>query len=176
VELISRMMDGSITYDPEGRLEPVLSGPGAKQEDKIERLKEVPLFEECSQRQLRSVARIARGFDVAAGTVLTRAGEPGDEFFLIIDGTARADVSTDRHVLLHPGEFFGEMSLLDGGPRSATVVADTSARLLVISRRHFSALLRDVPGLTQTILVTLSRRVREAEERAERLGSAPSGL
>jgi CRP-like cAMP-binding protein len=169
-------MDGSIPYDPEGRLEPVLSGPGAKQEDKIERLKEVSLFEECSQRQLRSVARIARGFDVAAGTVLTRAGEPGDEFFLIIDGTARADVSTDRHVLLHPGEFFGEMSLLDGGPRSATVVADTSVRLLVISRRHFSALLRDVPGLTQTILATLSRRVREAEERAERLGSTSSGL
>ncbi len=90
--------------------------------------------------------------------------------------TARADVSPDRHVLLHPGEFFGEMSLLDGGPRSASVVADTSVRLLVISRRHFSALLRDVPGLTQTILVTLSRRVREAEERAERLGSTSSGL
>jgi CRP-like cAMP-binding protein len=107
--------------------------------------------------------------------VLTRAGEPGDEFFLIIDGTARADVSTDRHVLLHPGEFFGEMSLLDGGPRSATVVAGTSVRLLVISRRYFSALLRDVPGLTQTILVTLSKRVRQAEERAERLGSASSG-
>jgi hypothetical protein len=62
VELISRMMDGSIPYDPGGRLESVLSGPGAKQEDKIERLKEVSLFEACSQRQLRSVARIARVF------------------------------------------------------------------------------------------------------------------
>lgn len=176
MELISRMMDGSIPYDPEGRLEPVSSGPGARQEDKIERLQEVSLFEGCSQRQLRSVAKIARVFDVAAGTVLTRAGEPGDEFFLIIDGIARADVSTDRHVLLHPGEFFGEMSLLDGGPRSATVVADTPVRLLVISRRHFAVLLRDVPGLTQTILVTLSQRVRKAEERAERLGSASTGL
>jgi len=169
VELISRMMDGSIPYDPEGRLEPVLSGPGAKQEDKIERLKEVALFEACSQRQLRSVARIARVFDVAAGTLLTRAGEPGDEFFLIIDGTARAEVSAQKHVLLHPGEFFGEMSLLDGGPRSATVVADTPLRLLVISRRHFAGLLKDVPGLTETLLVTLSRRVRQAEDRAERL-------
>ena len=169
MELISRMMDGSIPYDPEGRLEPVLSGPGAKQEDKIERLKEVALFEACSQRQLRSVARIARVFDVAAGTLLTRAGEPGDEFFLIIDGTARAEVSAQKHVLLHPGEFFGEMSLLDGGPRSATVVADTPLRLLVISRRHFAGLLKDVPGLTETLLVTLSRRVRQAEDRAERL-------
>jgi CRP-like cAMP-binding protein len=168
VELIGRMMDGSISYDPEGRLEAVLSGAGAKQEDKIERLKEVSLFEACSQRQLRSVARIARVFDVAAGTLLTRVGEPGDEFFLIIDGTARAEVSAQKHVLLHPGEFFGEMSLLDGGPRSATVVADTPLRLLVISRRHFAVLLKDVPGLTETLLVTLSRRVRQAEERAER--------
>jgi hypothetical protein len=59
-------MDGSIPYDPEGRLEPVSAGLGVKQDDKIERLKEVPLFEACSQRQLRSVAKIARVFDVAA--------------------------------------------------------------------------------------------------------------
>jgi CRP-like cAMP-binding protein len=176
MELISRMMDGSIPYDPEGRLEPVSSGRGAKQDDKIERLKEVPLFEGCSQRQLRSVAKIARVFDVAADTVLTRAGEAGDEFFLIIDGTARVEVSTEKHVLLHPGEFFGEMSLLDGGPRSATVIADTPVRLLVISRRHFSVLLKEVPGLTQTLLITLSRRVRQAEEQAEHLRAPSTGL
>ena len=176
MELISRMMDGSIPYSAEGRLEPVSAGPGAKQDDKIERLKEVPLFEGCSQRQLRSVAKIARVFDVAADTVLTRAGEPGDEFFLIIDGTARAEVSAEKQVPLHPGEFFGEMSLLDGGPRSATVVADTPVRLLVISRRHFSVLLKEVPGLTQTLLITLSRRVRQAEEQAERLRAPSTGL
>jgi CRP-like cAMP-binding protein len=68
------------------------------------------------------------------------------------------------------------MSLLDGGPRSATVVADTPIRLLVISRRHFSELLKDVPGLTPTLLATLSKRVRQAEERAERLASASAGL
>jgi len=176
VEIITRMMDGSISYDPEGRLEPVTSGPGAKQEDKIERLKEVPIFEGCSQKQLRSVAKITRVFDVAADTVLARAGEPGDEFFLIIDGTARVEVSPEKRVRLRPGEFFGEMSILDGGPRSATVVADTPVRLLVISRRHFSMLLKDVPGLTQTLLVTLSNRVRQAEERAERLRSGSTGL
>jgi CRP/FNR family cyclic AMP-dependent transcriptional regulator len=176
MELISRILDGSISYDPGGRLEPVSAGPGAKQDDKIERLKEVPLFEACSQRQLRRVAKIARVFDVAAGTVLTRAGEPGDEFFLLLDGTARVVVSAEKHVPVHPGEFFGEMSLLDGGPRSATVVAETPIRLLVISRRHFSGLLKDVPGLTPTLLVTLSKRVRQAEERAERLASASAGL
>jgi CRP/FNR family transcriptional regulator, cyclic AMP receptor protein len=176
MELITRMMDGSISYDPEGRLKPVSSGPGAKQEDKIERLKELPIFERCNQRQLRSVAKIARVFDVAAGTVLARAGEPGNEFFLIIDGSVRVEVPSEAHVLQHPGEFFGEMSILDGGPRSATVIADSPVRLLVISRRQFSILLEDVPGLTQTLLVTLSRRVREAEARAERLGTALAGL
>jgi CRP-like cAMP-binding protein len=167
-------MDGSIPYDAQGRLEPVSSGRGTNQDDRIERLKEVPLFEGCSQRQL--VAKIARVFDVAADTVLTRAGEPGDEFFLIIDGTARVDVSAEKHVPLHPGEFFGEMSLLDGGPRSATVVAGTPVRLLVISRRHFSVLLKEVPGLTQTLLITLSKRVRQAEEQTERLRLASTGL
>jgi CRP-like cAMP-binding protein len=176
MELITRMMDGSISYDPEGRLKPVSSGPGARQEDKIERLKELPIFEGCNQRQLRSVAKIARVFDVAAGTVLARAGEPGNEFFLIIDGSVRVEVSSEAHVLLHPGGFFGEMSILDGGPRSATVIADSPVRLLVISRRQFSMLLEDVPGLTQTLLATLSRRVREAEARAERLGTALTGL
>ncbi len=176
MELISRMLDGSIPYGPEGRLEPVSSGPGARQEDKIERLKDVPLFEECSQKQLRRVARIAQVFDVPPGTVLTRAGEPGDEFFLIIDGSARVDVSAEQRVLMGPGKFFGEMSLLDGGPRSATVIADTPIRLLVIRRQNFSELLEDVPGLIQSLLVTLSKRVRQAEERAERLAAASTGL
>ena len=176
MELIGRMMDGSFDYDPGGRFEPVSAGPGARQEDKMERLSEVPLFEECSKKQLRSLAKITKVFDVAVDTVLARAGEPGDEFFLITDGSARVEVSPDQHVLLGPGKFFGEMSLLDGGPRSATVSASTPVRLLVISRLNFAELLKKVPGLTETLLVTLSRRVRQAEERAERPGAAATGL
>lgn len=176
MELVSRMMDGSIAYDPKARLEPVVSGAAVKQGDKIERLKEVPIFEGCSQRQLRSVARIARVVDAPAGTMLTRADEPGDEFFLILDGTASVEVAAEERVPLRPGAFFGEMSLLDGGPRSATVVAETPVRFLVIMRRNFSVLLKDVPGLTQSLLVTLSRRVRQAEARAERLGGASAGI
>jgi len=176
MELVSRMMDGSISYDPKARLEPVLSGATVKEGDKIERLKEVRIFEECSQRQLRSIARIARVFDAPAGTILTRADEPGDEFFLILDGTASVDVATEKRGPLRPGAFFGEMSLLDGGPRSATIVAETPVRLLVISRRNFFVLLKDVPGLNQSLLMTLSRRVRQAEESAERMGGALAGL
>jgi hypothetical protein len=81
VELVSRMMDGSISYDPKARLEPVLSGAAVKHGEKIERLEEVPIFDECSQRQLRNMTRIAQVFDAPAGTMLTRADEPGHEFF-----------------------------------------------------------------------------------------------
>jgi quercetin dioxygenase-like cupin family protein len=168
VEFLSRMMDGSIFRDAKDRLDPVLSGFAGGHEGAA-KLKEVPIFEGCSQRQLRSVARIARVFEAPAGTVLTRVGDPGDEFFLILDGTVSVDVSAGRPVLLRPGEFFGEMSLLDGDPRSATVVTDTPVRLLVIHRGDFSFLRREVPELTQILLVTLSRRVRQAEARAERM-------
>jgi CRP/FNR family transcriptional regulator/CRP/FNR family cyclic AMP-dependent transcriptional regulator len=63
-----------------------------------------------------------------------------------------------------PGEFFGEMSLLDGQPRSATVVADTPMRMLVIPRREFVTLLREVPSLTERILIALCQRLRHAEQ------------
>ena len=171
MELLSRMMDGSILHDVQNRLEPVLSGCGVRQEGPA-KLQEVPIFEGCSQQQLESVARIARVFEAPAGTVLTRAGDPGDEFFLILDGTVSVGVSGGEPVPLRPGEFFGEMSLLDGDPRSATVVTDTAVRLLVVNRGDFSLLRREVPELTQILLVTLSRRVRQAEARAERMSWA----
>jgi CRP/FNR family cyclic AMP-dependent transcriptional regulator len=171
MELLSRMMDGSIFHDAKSRLEPVLSGSAVRQEGST-KLQEVPIFEGCSQRQLQSVAGIARVFEAPAGTVLTRAGDPGDEFFLILDGTVSVGVSIGQPVLLRPGEFFGEMSLLDGDPRSATVVTDTPVRLLVVNRGDFSLLRREVPELTQILLVTLSRRVRQAEARVERMGGA----
>ncbi len=175
MELVSRMMDGSLSYDPKSRLGPVLSGFAVQQKGQIA-LRELAIFEGCSQKQLRSVARIARVLDAPAGTVLTRIGDPGDEFFLILDGTVSVDVLAGRPVPLRPGSFFGEMSLLDGGPRSATVVSETPVRLLVVNRGDFSVLRREVPELTQILLVTLSRRVRHAEQRADRMGATSGSL
>jgi CRP-like cAMP-binding protein len=134
------------------------------------------MFEGCSERQLRSIARIARVFDAQPGTVITRAGEPGNEFYLILDGTVSVDLSVGRPVSLRPGEFFAEMSLLDGNPRSATIVTDTPVRLLVINRENFSVFRREVPDLTQILLVTLSRRVRQAEQRADPMGATSASL
>jgi CRP-like cAMP-binding protein len=173
MELVGRMMDGSIPFGGPGRLEPVASGSGLDHDQKMRRLEEVTIFQDCNDAQLEAVARVAGVFEGPSGTVLTRAGEPGEEFYLILDGTVRVDVSPTKQVLLRPGEFFGEMSLLDGEPRSATVVAETPLRLIVIKRRDFSTLLEQVPGLTQTLLATLSRRLRQAEralaERAREL-------
>jgi CRP-like cAMP-binding protein len=133
-------------------------------DEKITHLERLPLFEDCSLRQLRAVADISTVVEVPERTVLTRAGEPGDEFFVIIDGTALVTLSPQKRHRMHPGEFFGEMSLLDGGPRSATVKAETDLRLLVIGRSHFWRLLREVPGLTERVLVTLSRRIRQHQQ------------
>ncbi|MBI2158647.1 MAG: cyclic nucleotide-binding domain-containing protein, partial [Candidatus Rokubacteria bacterium] len=101
--------------------------------------------------------------EVPARTQLTRMGEPGDEFFIIIDGSALVTLSPHRRGRIKPGEFFGEMSLIDGEPRSANVKAETDLRLLVIDRSHFWTLLREVPELTEKVLVTLSRRVRNLQ-------------
>ena len=163
MELVGRMMDGSIAYGDRRDLEPVPSAQSIGQDEKMERLEEVPLFRACTRRQLRAIARIAEIFDAPAGTVVIRAGEPGEEFFLIVDGTARVHVSARKRLRLQPGDFFGEMSLLDGEPRSASVVAETSLRLLVIARKNFAALFDKAPDLSRTLMATLSRRVRQAE-------------
>ncbi|HEY7650945.1 MAG TPA: cyclic nucleotide-binding domain-containing protein [Methylomirabilota bacterium] len=165
MELVGRMLDGSIPYSIRGALQRTgLFGSRVSQDSKIERLEDVPLFEGCTRRQLRAVARIADVLEVPAGTVLTKSGDPGEAFFLILDGRVRIEVSPRKRVRMGPGEFFGEMSLLDGGPRTATVAADTDVRVLVIARRDFSLLLSKVPDLMRNLLVVLVKRLRVAEQ------------
>ncbi len=164
MELVSRMMDGSIGRPTDAEVPSSAAPAKLGQDQKITYLERVQLFEGCSARQLRAIARIAEVQEGPAGEVLAATGDPGDRFFVIVDGAARIEVSAQKQHRIGPGEFFGEMSLLDGGPRSATVIADTAMRLLVIHRRDFVALLREVPALTQQMLVTLCQRVRAAEK------------
>ena len=164
MELVSRMMDGSIGGPPDASPSPRDAPAKLGQDEKTTYLQRVHLFEACSSRQLRAIARIAEVQEVPAGEVLARTGEPGERFFVIVDGSARVEVSPQNTGRIGPGAFFGEISLLDGEPRSATVIADTAMRLLVIHRRDFVTLLRDVPSLTQRMLITLCQRVRSAEK------------
>ena len=162
MEIVSRILEGTLLSGGGGEPGRFFEGR-VTQDDKIARLEDVTLLEGCSRKQLRAVARITDVLELPAGTVLARAGEPGNEFFLIVDGSARVEVSVRKRSRLERGDYFGEMSLLDGGPRSATVIAETPVRLLVINRRDFTTLLREAPGLTQNLLITLSKRVRQAE-------------
>jgi CRP/FNR family cyclic AMP-dependent transcriptional regulator len=131
---------------------------------RIRHLQRVPLFSGFSEDDLRRIVDRSRIVEVAAGTVVTELGEPGDSFFVIIDGTVAARTPIGAGSELKPGDFFGEMSLLDGEPRSATIVASTDLRLLVVDRTHFWQLLDETPDLIRRILTILSRRVRRLEQ------------
>ena len=166
MEFVSRILEGE--YDDFHLRDLLRSGEATTgrmpQDEKIRHLQKVPILAECTRKQLKAVAAISRVVEVPAGTVLTRQGESGEEFFIILDGAVIVDVSKRKRVRLGPSDFFGEMSLLDGGPRSATVRADTDMRLLVILRRNFAALLTEVPDLTRNILMVLCGRVRDLEQ------------
>ena len=131
---------------------------------RIRHLQRVPLFSGFDEDELRRIADLSRIAEAPAGTVVTQIGEPGDSFFVIIDGTVMVRTPVGAGSQLRPGDFFGEMSLLDGEPRSATIVATTDLRLLVVDRSHFWRLLDETPDLIRRILTILSRRVRRLEQ------------
>jgi CRP-like cAMP-binding protein len=130
----------------------------------LRHLQRVPLFSGFNEDELRRVAEHSRIVDASAGTVITQIGDAGDSFFLIIDGTAAVRTPVGTGSQLQPGDCFGEMSLVDGEPRSATIVATTDLRLLVVDRSHFWRLLDETPELIRRILTILSRRVRRLEQ------------
>ncbi len=131
---------------------------------RIRHLQRVPLFSGFNEHELRRVAELSRIAEAAAGTAITQIGEPGDSFFIIIDGTVAVRTPVGAGSQLQPGDFFGEMSLLDGEPRSATIVATTDLRLLIVDRSHFWRLLDEAPDLVRGMLTILSRRVRRLEQ------------
>jgi CRP/FNR family transcriptional regulator/CRP/FNR family cyclic AMP-dependent transcriptional regulator len=131
---------------------------------RIGHLRRVSLFNDCTDEELRRIADISKVVETPAGTVLTEVGTPGDSFFFVIDGRVSVETQVGVGDPLRPGDFFGEMSLLDGEPRSATITATTDVRLLVVERLHFSRLLNEAPDLVRRILVVLSRRVRRLEQ------------
>jgi CRP/FNR family cyclic AMP-dependent transcriptional regulator len=142
--------------------------PRRKSKDaKVELLGGVPLFSACSKRELSRIASLADEVDVPEGKVLTREGDQGREFFVVVEGQARVMVGDRGRVsALGPGASFGEMSLLDQGPRSATVEAETDMQLLVLDARSFSSLLNEVPSVARKVLAAMAGRLRAAEREA----------
>lgn len=134
-----------------------------RRDDKVDVLKKVPLFTLLSRRHLDLIARVADEVKLDAGKVLAQQGERGLEFLLIVDGSARVERDGKLIARLAAGDIFGEMSIIDGKPRTATVIAETPIVLLVVHRRSFSYLLDTIPGLQRKVLVTLCERLRAAD-------------
>ncbi|HEX5939000.1 MAG TPA: cyclic nucleotide-binding domain-containing protein [Dehalococcoidia bacterium] len=135
-------------------------------DQKVKRLEAIPLFAHATRRQIEHVAAIADEVDVRAGTTLAKQGERGLDFFLIEDGTASVVADGKEIATLGPGDFFGEISLVDGGPRTASVEATANMKLLVVRKPLFDDLLETTPELREAVVRALGERIRALEEKA----------
>lgn len=137
--------------------------PPRPSSDKVALLEKLPLFAGLSHGELARIARLVTEIEVPAGKRLATRGEAGRELFVIVDGRALVTTRRDRPVHLGAGDFFGEMSLIDGEPRSANVEATTPMRLLTLGYREFWQLLDEALPIVRKIMRTLSGRLRIAE-------------
>jgi CRP/FNR family cyclic AMP-dependent transcriptional regulator len=138
---------------------------GAKNLD----LSTIWLFSTSSARDLRMVRSAFEEVTVPAGRVLCEEGMIGREFFVIVDGQAEVRRAGRKIATLEAGQYFGELALLDRRPRSATVVAATEMRLLVLGQRQFNGVLDAVPALSRKLVVAMATRLREADTKAAAL-------
>jgi CRP/FNR family transcriptional regulator, cyclic AMP receptor protein len=142
--------------------------PVARRSQKLD-LSSIWLFSTVTPRELRLVAKALDELSAPAGTVLIEEGTIGREFFFVVEGRASVRRGGRKVALLGPGDYFGELALLDRGPRSATVVADTDMILLNMSQREFYGLLEDVPPLARKLLAAMASRLREADSKVSAL-------
>ena len=126
---------------------------------KVELLKKVPLFADCSKAELRALARTADEIDVREGTVLTREGRPGREFFVLIAGTAHVTQGGKKIAELKGGDWFGEIALLTHKPRNATVTASSAIDVLVITDRSFQNVVETMPSIAIKVLSQVGDRL-----------------
>jgi CRP/FNR family transcriptional regulator, cyclic AMP receptor protein len=129
-------------------------------------LSNVPLFSALSNRDLQKVARASDEVSVPAGKMLVEQGRTGREAFVILDGTAIVKRGGRKIGSLGPGDQFGELALLDHGPRTASVEAESDLKVLVLGQREFAGVIDEVPGLAHKLLASLAARVRELDDRA----------
>jgi CRP-like cAMP-binding protein len=130
----------------------------------IDLISSVPLFSECSKKELRAIASAAKEVTHKQGDVLAREGDKGIGFFVIAEGTARVNVGKSSRARLGPGDFFGEISLLDEGPRSATVTAETPMTLYGLTAWSFRQLVAQNPSIAQKLLRVMADRLRRTSK------------
>ena len=137
-----------------------------RSDSKLAHLAQVQLFSALNKKELALIGRAADEVPVPSGTVIVSEDTAGHEFYLILEGQAVVRRNGRRVAMLGPGQYFGELALLDQGPRTATVVADADMTLLVLGQREFAAVLDAVPRVSHKLLQAMAHRLREADAKA----------
>jgi len=132
----------------------------------VEQLQKVVLFSACTDRELAPIVRAMDEVSVGAGKEIVAEGTAGHDFYLIISGGATVSRDGATVAELGPGQYFGELALLDGAPRNATVTATEPTDLLVLGQREFAAVLDSSPGVARKLLTQMAARLRQADAQA----------
>lgn len=130
----------------------------------------VDLFRGCTRQERAKIAALTTDLRFDAGKVLCQQGSPGLEAFVIVDGAASVEIDGVEVATLGPNDVFGEMALLDGGPRVATVTATTPIEVLVLTRKEFTSMLAASPAIALRVLTAVGTRLRAAETHAAPVG------
>lgn len=132
-------------------------------DEKLDLLHTIPLFSRLDHRHLERLGMLTDEVDVPAGKVLIRQGDSGDDLMIVVSGRVGVDRDGERINQLGPGDFFGEIALIERGPRTATCTAEAPSRLLVVNHRDFHAIMTEFPEVAAQVLLTLAQRVRQLE-------------
>jgi CRP/FNR family transcriptional regulator, cyclic AMP receptor protein len=132
-------------------------------DEKLELLRSIPLFARFDRQHLERLGMLTEEVDVPAGKMLIHQGDAGDDLMIIVSGQVGVERNGARINQMGPGDFFGEIALIERGPRTATCTAEAPTRLLVVNHRDFHSLMEEFPEIATQVLMTLAQRVRTLE-------------
>jgi CRP-like cAMP-binding protein len=137
----------------------------ASMKKQLEHLREVPLFNGCTNKELQKIAKASDEITMTEGTLIIDQGQTGREAFVILDGTVVVKRNGRKVADLGVGAVVGELSLLDHGPRTATAICTSDCTLMVIDQRRFLSVIDDIPSLSHKLLRTMAARIRELDRK-----------
>ena len=130
-------------------------------DSKADALKHVSVFAQCSHKELDWIGSRMDEVEIGAGQQLTTEGSPGHSFYVLLDGEAEVTIGGEVRATLHPGAFFGEISMLDRGPATATVVTKTPVKMLVMSHEQFRDAIKSNDEVLHGVMVAMAQRLRD---------------
>ena len=137
----------------------------ASKSAQLEHLRSVALFDGCSKRELQAIQKAGDEITMTEGTLIVDQGQMGREAFVLLDGSVVVRRNGRKITSLEPGAIIGELSLLDHGPRTASVICETDCTLFVLDQRHFQKVVEQHPQIAMKLLGTLAGRIREGDRK-----------